>query len=349
VDASGTLVADADQKLDLARPSLKNSPIVKASTTGVTETLQMQYADEKGQRYLGTYKRFFNGRLAVISTIKTDTALAGVYLVQRRNLLITIIFLCGGILLLFFFSRSLTTPITRLVQGTNKVAAGDYTVKMPLLSRDEIGTLSKAFNHMSAGLAEREKIKTVFGKFVNRDVAERAISGDIQLGGESLTAAIFFSDIRSFTAISENLTPHEVVEFLNDYMTRMVACVNTTHGIVDKFIGDAIMAVWGVPASHGNDTENAVNGALAMRQALKEFNTKRGGPGKPIIRSGAGINTGDVIAGQIGSEERMEYTCIGDAVNLASRIESLNKPFKTDILISEYSYGLSGTSSTSFP
>ena len=123
-------------------------------------------------------------------------------------------------------------------------------------------------------------------------------------------------------------------------MTSMVACVNQTHGIVDKFIGDAIMAVWGVPSSNGNDTENAVNGALMMRKALAEFNKGRGGPRKPIIKCGSGINTGDIIAGQIGSIERMEYTCIGDAVNLASRIEGLNKPFKTDILISEFSYSL---------
>ena len=213
VDAAGTLVADPDQKLDLARPSLKASPIVKASMTGVTQTLQMQYADESGQRYLGTYKHFFDGRLTMISTVKTDTALASVYLVQRRNVFITVIFLCVTILLLFFYSRSITVPIKTLVRGTNRVAEGDYGVKMPPMTRDEIGVLSRAFNHMSEGLAEREKIKSVFGKFVNKDVAERALSGDLQLGGENLTAAIFFSDIRSFTSISESLTPHEVVEF----------------------------------------------------------------------------------------------------------------------------------------
>jgi len=118
----------------------------------------------------------------------------------------------------------------------------------------------------------------------------------------------------------------------------MVQCVNETHGVVDKFIGDAIMAVWGAPVSHGNDTENALNGALMMRKALMEFNKGRGGDKKPIIKIGCGINTGPVLAGQIGSSERMEYTVIGDAVNLASRIEALNKPFGTDILISTDTY-----------
>jgi adenylate cyclase len=161
-----------------------------------------------------------------------------------------------------------------------------------------------------------------------------------ETGRERKTAAIFFSDIRSFTAISEKLQPEEVVEFLNEYMTRMVACVNDTHGNVDKFIGDAIMAVWGTPVSFGNDTENAINGALMMREALIDFNKGRGSEKKPIIKIGSGINTGPVIAGQIGSHDRMEYTVIGDAVNLASRIESLNKPFGTDILISEDAYKL---------
>ncbi len=147
--------------------------------------------------------------------------------------------------------------------------------------------------------------------------------------------AVFFSDIRSFTQMSESLEPEEVVEFLNDYMTRMVHCINRTRGVVDKYIGDAIMAVWGAPLSTGDDAFNAVNAALLMRDQLIEFNKDRGGEKKPLIRIGCGIHYGAVLAGQIGSEDRMEYTVIGDTVNLASRIESLNKAFYTDILISE--------------
>jgi len=171
--------------------------------------------------------------------------------------------------------------------------------------------------------------------FVNKNVAERAMKGEIRLGGERREATIFFSDIRSFTAISESMQPEQVVEFLNQYMTRMVACVEQTGGAVDKFIGDAIMAVWGVPVSGGRDAASAVDSALLMRQSLLEFNRARGGSGKPVIHNGCGLNTGPVLAGQIGSAQRMEYTVIGDTVNLASRIEALNKPFGTDILVSE--------------
>ena len=126
-------------------------------------------------------------------------------------------------------------------------------------------------------------------------------------------------------------------------MTRMVECVNVTHGVVDKFIGDAVMAVWGAPVSMGNSAKDALNcvrSALMMRAALIDFNKDRGGDKKPIIKIGCGINTGSVIAGQIGSDKRMEYTVIGDAVNFASRTESLNKPLGTDILITENTYEL---------
>ena len=340
VDSNGTLLVHPDTALTLARPSWANEEIVSDSMKGEVKLKQMQFTSNDGKLYIGSYQRFFYDSLAVISAIPTTDALASVFILQRRNMIITAMILCLSLFVLFFFSKSLTSPISRLMQGAVAIGKGDFGVQIPPTTSDEIGRLSATFNEMTLGLAERDKIKSAFGKFVNKEVAERAMRGDIALGGESRSAAIFFSDIRSFTAISEKLSPHEVVEFLNDYMTRMVACVDKTNGVVDKFIGDAIMAIWGVPYSHGNDTENAINAAIMMRAALAEFNKGRGGDRSPIIRIGSGINTGEVIAGQIGSMERMEYTCIGDAVNLASRIESLNKIFKTDILISEHSYSL---------
>ena len=205
-------------------------------------------------------------------------------------------------------------------------------------SKDEIGHLTDSFVEMGKGLEEREKIKSAFGKFVNEEIANQVLKGEISLGGEKKDVAVFFSDIRAFTAISEKLEPEEVVEFLNDYLTRMVRCVNDNDGTVDKFIGDAIMAIWGAPVSKGNDTLSAINASLEMRSQLMDFNKDRGSEKKPIIKIGCGINSGPVLAGQIGSDEKMEYTVIGDTVNLASRIEALNKPFGTDILITHDSY-----------
>ncbi len=339
-DDRGTLLVHPDREWMLLASDLSGEPIVADSLSGEALLKQIQFTGSDGQTYIGSWKRFFNGHLAMISTVRTDTALEGIKRQQKRTVYITVMILTFSMLLLFAFSKSLTTPIKRLMRAAIQIRDGDFSVQVKPSSADEIGRLSETFNTMTRGLAERDKIKSAFGKFVNKEVAERVLSGDIQLGGESREAAIFFSDIRSFTAISEQLTPHEVVSFLNEYLTSMVECVNRTNGVVDKFIGDAIMAIWGIPESRGNDTENAVNAALFMRTALALYNRGRGSANKPVIQIGCGINTGEVIAGQIGSPERMEYTCIGDAVNLASRIESLNKLFKTDILISEHSYSL---------
>jgi adenylate cyclase len=196
---------------------------------------------------------------------------------------------------------------------------------------------------MGRGLAERERVKETFGKFVNREVAERALKGELALGGTRRTATIFFCDIRSFAALSEKFPPEDVVEFLNAYFTRMVTCIEATGGVVDKFIGDAIMAVWGAIVSTGSprdDALQAIRSALMMRNALIEYNETRGSENRPRIGIGCGLNTGPCVVGQIGSPQRMEYTAIGDTVNLASRIEALNKPFGTDILVSQNTYEL---------
>ena len=338
VNSDGTLICHPDQRLTLAGATLKGDPIVRDGLTSGVDLKQLSYRDASGRMDLGSYKRFFDGRLIMVSSVPKAAALADVYRLQLVIILAAVMILCVAMLLLFFFSKTITGPIGRLMVGIKRIREGFYGEAIAGSETDEIGHMAVAFNEMSTGLAQREKYKNALGKFVNRDIVARVLRDEIHLGGELRRAAILFSDIRSFTSISENLTPHEVVEFLNDYMTRMVECVNARKGVVDKFIGDAIMALFGVPEATGNDAENSVSAALAMRKALQEFNKGRGNPRKPIIRIGIGINVGEVIAGQIGSTERMEYTCIGDAVNLASRIESLNKVFHTDILISEYCY-----------
>jgi adenylate cyclase len=338
VNSEGDLIAHSDGKLILSKGNFANVPIVKMMLSGNKENEFRPYNDLDGVSHFGSYKKVGFAGTGVIATVPQDVALAEVYRIQRRNLMIMVIVLNIAVLIVYFFGKTLTTPLIKLVGATKEIEKGNFKVNIVPASADEIGELTESFVAMGKGLEEREKLKETFGKFVNKEIAEQVLKGEIKLGGERKNVAVFFSDIRSFTAISEKLEPEEVVEFLNEYMTRMVACVNNTGGVVDKFIGDAIMAVWGAPVSYGNDIQNAVNGALMMRNELVIFNRGRGGVKKPIIRIGCGINYGPVLAGQIGSEERMEYTVIGDTVNLASRIESLNKPFGTDILISSDAY-----------
>jgi adenylate cyclase len=340
VNYKGDLIAHPDSNAILTGANYASIPICSMMMKSKIDNGQTRYRDDRGIFHMGSFKKIDLGGFGIIATAKEKEAFEAVYKIQDRNMIIMGMVLVSAILVIFFFGKTITTPIIRLVGATKKIIEGQYQVDIVPTTKDEIGQLTSTFIEMGKGLEEREKIKSAFGKFVNKEIAEAALREDLRLGGERKKVAILFSDIRSFTAISEKLEPEEVVEFLNSYMTKMVACVEKTNGIVDKFMGDAIMAVWGTPISKGNDTENAINSALLMRRELIEFNRGRGGPKRPIINIGCGINTGMVLAGQIGSEDRMEYTVIGDPVNLASRIEALNKPFGTDILIGEDTYRL---------
>jgi adenylate cyclase len=186
-----------------------------------------------------------------------------------------------------------------------------------------------------------------FERFTNKEIARLTRKGLLAPGGVEKRGTFLFSDIRSFTAISSQMESPEVVEMLNSYMDLMVACVMVSGGVIDKFIGDAVMAHWGpvrpeqagekaVPGEE-QDALAAVRAALMMRAALQCFNQGRKGP---RIKTGCGINSGTVVAGQIGTEDRLEYTVIGDAVRLADQTESFNKPFGTDILITEHTWRL---------
>jgi adenylate cyclase len=238
-------------------------------------------------------------------------------------------------LLTYFYSRTISRPVGALMDAARQIEEGSFILDLVPTTRDELGALTATFVEMGQGLDRGRRLKDTFGKFVNKEIAERALNGELGLGGVRRQAVVFFSDIRRFTAISESLEPEEVVEFLNQYFTIMVGCIESTGGIVDKFIGDAVMAVWGVPEPKGQDGRAAADAALLMRRSLADFNRGRGGPRSPEISIGCALNSGPVLAGQIGSEKRMEYTVIGDTVNLTSRIEALTKPFGVDILVSE--------------
>lgn len=284
-----------------------------------------------------------NNTIFAVTTISESAVYEVIDRTTYRIILFSLAVLFIAIIIIRIFSNTITYPISDLVDASNKIEQGEFNLEIEPRTRDEIGLLTSSFIQMSHGLAEREKLMVSFSKFTNKVIAQKAANGELALGGETRNATIFFSDIRSFTAMSEKMRPDEVVDFLNQYMTLMVECVNKTNGVVDKYIGDAIMAVWGAPESNGSpaqDALNAVTTALMMRVSLFKFNKERQEKGLPPVKIGCGINSGPVVAGQIGSNERMEYTVIGDAVNLASRTEALNKPFATDILITENTYNL---------
>jgi adenylate cyclase len=306
---------------------------------------QSLYTDEEGFRFFAAFTKLNIAGAVVITSVEYNKVFEGIEATTRRNIYLTITVLSISIIFIWFFSKSISIPLKTLAVAAHEIEGGSFEMSLQPKTRDEIGVLTASFQRMTQALK-------VFGRFTNRDIAARAMRGEIKPGGSPKNATIFFSDIRDFTSISENFTKtfgeegsDRIVNWLNEYFTRMVEYVEKTGGVVDKFIGDALMAHWGTAFTSGSvrkDAYNSVSAALMMRRALLRMNKGRTktDPANPRIRIGIGINTGMVTAGQIGSDLRMEYTVTGDPVNLTSRMESLNKVFGTDILITEYTWRL---------
>jgi len=238
------------------------------------------------------------------------------------------------------FSRSFIKPIQALMLAANRVREGDYDEgEIKITSADEFGDLMRNFNLMVAGVRERERERDIFGRVVSPEVREKLLMGDVKLGGENRQVSVLFSDIRGFSTMSEKMEPDEVVEFLNEYLTEMTAAVQEWGGHVNNFIGDAIVVIFGAPDSQDDMEFNAVSAALAMRKKLELINLKREQRGDLTVKCGIGISTGDVVAGQVGSLERFLYTVIGDAVNVAARLETLTKDYPDySILVNDETY-----------
>ena len=180
-------------------------------------------------------------------------------------------------------------------------------------------------------------MKRLFSRYVPKDVYEQLMADPARaaLGGKRRTMTVLFSDVRGFTAMSEKATPEQVVGQLNEYFSRMVRVLFEHHGTLDKFVGDMVMGLFGAPLDDPEHAEHAVQAALAMTTGLDELNREWAAAGRPQLDIGIGISTGDMVAGNIGSEAIMSYTVIGDTVNLGARLESLNKDYGTRIIISE--------------
>jgi len=258
------------------------------------------------------------------------------------NWIVTAIATALGLIFAAFVTRSLVDPVKRLLGGTRAVEAGDLDVEILVRTHDELATLAASFNHMVVGLREKEHIRTTFGQYVDprsvRNLLENRIPAD---RGERQVMTVFFSDLEGFTRMCEGLTPDAAVRFLNRYFSMMAEVIRDRQGIVDKYIGDSVMAFWGPPFT--DPADHARLGCLAALEQMRKMDDFRAGlpdlfgvrHGLPEVNVRMGIASGDVTVGNIGSETSRGYTGIGDTVNLASRLEQANKFYGTRMLVSE--------------
>jgi len=261
-------------------------------------------------------------------------------LARARNqaLLISAAMVLVGIAGAVGLATLLARPIRRLVEGTRAIATGDYQVSLAVSSRDELGVLTDSFNRMARSLREKELIKRAFRGYVAREVADEILKDPehLVLKGERRDVTVLFCDMRGFTTLAERLPPEEVVLLLNQFYTLMIDTTFKHGGSPEKFLGDGVMAIFGAPIAHGDHACQAVRAALAMRAGVAELSGKRVLEGKAPVTVGIGLSAGEVVAGTVGTEDKMEYTVVGDSVNLAARLESEAKPGQ--ILISRRTY-----------
>lgn len=249
-------------------------------------------------------------------------ALAGDRQVDLTRLAVLSLVL-GGVVLLFglnitgLIARSVVGPLTSVRHALERVQSGELEVSIPVYDATELGLLQSGFNDMAGGLRERERIRDLFGRHVGREVATAALGDDVELGGETRVVSVVFVDLRGSTAMAATRPPAEVVALLNRFCSVVIEEVDGAGGLVNKFMGDAVLAIFGAPYARPDHASNALRAArgIARRLALEV----------PEISAGVGVSTGEAVAGNVGAEQRFEYTVIGDAVNTAARLTDLAK------------------------
>jgi adenylate cyclase len=322
-DRDGTIMAHTDPTQLRKKLALPQHP--RELTKEGTYTY-FTYMNEKGQHVLNMASPV-TLQDKVLGEVNVGVSLDFISQ-QIRQETLTVLLLSSGIIALgiaiaVFMGIGFSRPISQLVVGAREIGQGNLKYKIPAGSNDELGDLGTAFNYMSGELWKKQMMQESFGKYVGSDIVQMILANPESpwLKGTRSTATVMFTDIRGFTHFSESREPEAVVEALNQYFEIATRVILEYGGYVDKFIGDAVMGVFGVPVESTVHAQSAVGAALAMQ---KEFMAAAQASGNPVLAHvGIGINTGVLVSGNLGSQAKMEYTVIGDTVNTASRLNGL--------------------------
>jgi adenylate cyclase len=247
------------------------------------------------------------------------------YRVTLRTILVITAFMVGfGIFVAILIGKRLSMPIQQLVNGTHEISQGNYQFRFQNYRTDELGQLMDSLNTMTDGLSKKEKVEKTFSRYVSQDVATTVMDGTKSgLGGSHVEATVLYADITGFTRLSEKLEPEALNKLLNDYFTLIDKIANDHKGHIDKYIGDCAMILFGAPVHDEEHGLNGINCGIEIQRAVTKYNHKRRNQGEITVGFSVAINSGVMLAGNMGSERRMEYTVIGSAVNLAARLSSI--------------------------
>jgi len=240
----------------------------------------------------------------------------------RAVIAATVLMILLGIIASYYIGKRLSRPIDTFIKASKAIDSGDYNYRIKESRNDELGHLIGAFNSMANGLLEKNQVESVFSRFVSANVAKQIMQNldHVTLGGEHVHASVMFADIVGFTSMSEKLQPKEIASLLNEYFTYISIVSKMFHGTIDKYMGDCAMVVFGVPIKDEDHSFNAIACAVMVQKLVDRLNALRIRNGEFPVYFRIGVNSGDMLAGNMGAQERMQYTVVGEAVNLASRL-----------------------------
>jgi len=348
LDSSGRILVHPDIDKVIRNDDLTQIDFISRIVSSEIQTGAEEFKD-RGIVQIAGYRRLGLGGLTVISQIPKEKAFLASRQLIDQSITFGLMVVFVALFLSIITSKSLLASLKKLHLATRKIGKGDYKISVKIPQKDEVGDLAHSINTMAVEIltqieqtkavtAQKEKVKSTFGRYLSPLIVEKVLKDPNawSLEGERKNISMFFSDVRDFTTISEELSVKDLTHCLNLYMTKMTDILFGHQGTLERFLGDAIVALWGAPLDVENHAYQSVKAATAMLEAMPVLNQEFKKLNYPEFKIGIGINTGEVNVGNMGSEKIMSYTALGDNMNLAARLESLCKHYSSKLLISEF-------------
>lgn len=343
VNGDGDLLVSQDFSQLLTGENISNSAITRALEKDPGETVRISYS-EAGNRFLAAGRRISSADAMVFSVLDYSLITRQITAVSRRNILLSVTVMFLAVLITWFFSKSITNPLKKLIAAAGRIELGEFDIVLEPKSHDELGLLTERFNNMGKGLSKWEEKKELAGRQNNQMITRKFMLKDENFKGENLQAVVLFVDLVSFMDIAGKNNAKEALFLLNSHISQMTECVEKQGGVVDKIMGSSLFALWGIPVSKGDFTEevmNSIHAALMMRNVISKRNSRKS-QDSPMFRMACGIHTGIVLAGSMGVTNYSSYTVTGETVNNAAKCGEISAQTGTDIVISKEIRDLTG-------